>query len=49
MRHLPDALEKLSADPYGAGWLAKIRISQENELHDLLDHAAYQRQCAEEG
>lgn len=48
-RQLPDVLEKLSDDPYGAGWIAKIRISDELELDELMDHAAYQRQCAEEG
>jgi glycine cleavage system H protein len=46
---LPDHLERLSEDPYGAGWVAKIRITDESSLKDLLDHAAYQKQCAEEG
>jgi glycine cleavage system H protein len=45
---LPDRLETLSSDPYGEGWIAKIRISDEAGLANLLDHAAYQRQCAEE-
>ncbi|MCG8584481.1 MAG: glycine cleavage system protein GcvH [Pirellulales bacterium] len=45
---LPDALETLSEDPYGCGWVAKIRIADEGDLSNLLDHAAYQRQCAEE-
>ena len=46
---LPDHLERLSEDPYGAGWVAKIRITDESSLKGLLDHAAYQKQCAEEG
>jgi len=46
---LPDSLEKLSEDPYGAGWIVKIRITDEDELGPLLDYASYQRQCAEEG
>jgi glycine cleavage system H protein len=46
---LPDALEQLSDDPYGAGWIVKIRVADEQELSALLDYASYQRQCAEEG
>ena len=45
---LADALEKLSDDPYGAGWIAKVRIEDETGLANLLDHEAYQRMCAEE-
>lgn len=45
---LPDNLEKLSSDPYGEGWIAKIKISDESGLKNLMDHAAYQKQCAEE-
>jgi glycine cleavage system H protein len=45
---LPDHLEKLSNDPYGDGWIAKIRVSDESGLAKLLDHAAYQKLCAEE-
>lgn len=46
---LPDNLEQLGNDPYGGGWLAKVRLSDEGELAQLLDAAAYERQCAEEG
>ncbi|MDD4269566.1 MAG: glycine cleavage system protein GcvH [Pirellulaceae bacterium] len=45
---LTDQLEGLSEDPYGQGWLVKIRISDEAALAELLDHAAYQKQCQEE-
>jgi glycine cleavage system H protein len=45
---LPDNLETLSRDPYGDGWIAKIRITDEAPLKSLMDHAAYQRQCADE-
>ena len=48
-KKLPDNLEVLSTDPYGEGWIAKIRISDEAGLSKLLDHAAYQKQCQEEG
>ena len=46
---LPDRLEILSTDPYGEGWIAKIRISNDTNLSKLMDYAAYQKQCAEEG
>jgi glycine cleavage system H protein len=45
---LPDKLETLSTDPYGEGWIAKIKISDESGLSKLLDHAAYEKQCKEE-
>jgi glycine cleavage system H protein len=47
-KELPNKLETLSTDPYGAGWIAKIRIDDESSLAGLMDYAAYQRQCAEE-
>ena len=45
---LSNILESLGDDPYGAGWIAKIRISDDSSLGDLMDFAAYQKQCAEE-
>jgi glycine cleavage system H protein len=45
---LPDHLETLSSDPYGKGWIAKIKVSDESSLKKLMNHAAYQKQCAEE-
>jgi glycine cleavage system H protein len=45
---LPDALEILSTDPYTKGWIAKIKITNEANLSNLLDYAAYQKQCSEE-
>ena len=45
---LPDALETLSNDPLGDGWIAKIRFTDEGILANLMDHAAYQKQCEEE-
>jgi glycine cleavage system H protein len=46
---LPDHLEKLGSDPYGEGWIAKVRISDESNLSKLMNYAAYQKQCEEEG
>ena len=46
---LPDALGKLNDDPYGDGWIAKIKLADEGDLKNLLTHATYEKQCAEEG
>lgn len=48
-KKLADQLEKLSSDPYGEGWMLKIKITDEKGLQSLKDHAAYEKQCAEEG
>jgi glycine cleavage system H protein len=45
---LPDSLEKLSDDPYESGWIAKLKITDESTLAELMDYAAYQKLCAEE-
>jgi glycine cleavage system H protein len=45
---LPDRLETLSSDPYGDGWIAKIRVTGDADLSKLLDHTAYRKMCAEE-
>jgi len=42
---LPDRLEVLSNDPYGEGWLIKVRITDETSLSELMDYAAYRKQC----
>ena len=41
-------LEHLADDPYEAGWFVKIKIGDEAGLADLLDEAAYKKQCEEE-
>ena len=41
-------LEHLADDPYQAGWFIKIKISNPAGLADLLDAAAYKKQCEEE-
>ncbi len=46
---LPDSLEELNQDPYNFGWIVKVQVSEENTVDSLLDHAAYQKQCAESG
>lgn len=44
---LPDNLEILNSDPYGEGWIIKVKLSSEEALGKLLDHSAYQKQCEE--
>jgi glycine cleavage system H protein len=46
---LPGDLSVLNRDPYGAGWLVEIEMARDQSLAHLLDHAAYQKQCEEEG
>jgi glycine cleavage system H protein len=45
---LVDAPETVNRDPYGDGWLAKIRVSDKSEVDALLDSAAYQEHLAKE-
>jgi glycine cleavage system H protein len=44
---LPDNLQLLSDDPYGAAWIVKIKLTSDDALKGLMDYAAYSRQCAE--
>jgi glycine cleavage system H protein len=39
---LADTPEKLNADPHGAAWLVKIRLSAPDELQTLLSAADYE-------
>jgi glycine cleavage system H protein len=43
------SLSVLHDDPFGRGWLVKVRLSDDAGLGQLLDYSAYQKQCAEEG
>jgi glycine cleavage system H protein len=38
---LGDAPEKINDDPYGDGWMVKVRLSDPSERDALLDAAAY--------
>lgn len=40
---LADSIETLSRDPFGAGWLIKLRPSAPAEYDELLDSAGYER------
>lgn len=45
---LGDAPETINKDPYGAGWMFKLRPSNPAEIDALLDAAAYDAQVASE-
>ncbi|MDG2381205.1 MAG: glycine cleavage system protein GcvH [Pirellulaceae bacterium] len=45
---LADKLETFSEDPYGSGWVIKVKVTDESAVGQLLDEAAYTTQCAEE-
>ena len=45
---LSDQLDTLNADPYDAGWMIKVKLSDDQALSNLMDHTAYQKQCAGE-
>lgn len=39
---LEDSPELVNSDPYGEGWMVKIKMTDPSELEDLLDAEAYQ-------
>jgi glycine cleavage system H protein len=40
---LGDVPETINEDPYGEGWLIKIRLSDRSEADELMDVAAYRQ------
>jgi glycine cleavage system H protein len=43
-----DEPETINEDPYGEGWLIRIRLSDPSEADSLLDAAAYRAHVAEQ-
>ena len=43
-----DEPETINEDPYGAGWLVRIRVADAGELDALLDAEAYKAHVAEQ-
>ena len=39
---LKDSPEHINEDPYGEGWLVRVRLSEPSELDSLLDSESYQ-------
>jgi len=44
---LVDRLETLAKDPYGDGWVIKVKLADDEALEGLLTYDQYQKQCAE--
>lgn len=44
---LPGALETLNSDPFGAGWMIKVKLTDEASLKSLLTYDAYKKQISE--
>ena len=42
---LEGAPESVNSDPYGAGWMIKVEMSNPAEVEDLLDADAYDAIC----
>jgi glycine cleavage system H protein len=42
-----DEPETVNADPYGEGWLVRIRLTEPSEADSLLDVDAYKQVVAE--
>lgn len=45
---LQDSPENLNKDPFGEGWIAKVKITNTDELTSLMDHATYIKFVEEE-
>ena len=45
---LADTPETINDSPYDDGWLIKVKVSNPDELEDLMDADAYEAEIAEE-
>jgi glycine cleavage system H protein len=45
---LSNSPERINEDPYGAGWLVKVRLADASEVDGLLDAAAYRELLADD-
>jgi glycine cleavage system H protein len=48
-RAIVDAPETVNSDPYGDGWIARVRLSDSSEAESLMDAESYERYLAEQG
>ena len=44
-----EAPETVNEDPYGEGWLVRVRLTDPGEVDALMDVDAYKQQLAEQG
>jgi len=47
-RAIVDAPETVNTDPYGEGWIVRVRLSDPSEVDALMDAEAYERYLAEQ-
>lgn len=47
--NLADDLARLSDDPFGAGWIVKMQVSDAAAIEGLMDHGAYVEFCETAG
>ena len=47
-RVLEDTPETINGDPFGGGWIVKLKMENSGELDALMDHAAYSKFLEEE-
>jgi glycine cleavage system H protein len=45
---IEDSPEVVNEDPYGEGWLVKVKLSDPSEADDLMDAGAYKKLLADE-
>ncbi len=45
---LAESPEVVNEDPYGDGWLIKVRMSDASDLEDLMDNEEYEEMIARE-
>ena len=48
-RAVVDAPETVNDDPYGEGWLVRVRLTDPSEVDALMDVDAYKQHLAEQG
>ena len=48
-RAVADAPETVNDDPYGDGWLVRVRLTDPAEADALMDAGAYKQHLAEQG
>ncbi|MDF7805861.1 glycine cleavage system protein GcvH [Pontiellaceae bacterium B12219] len=45
---LEDAPELINNDPFGKGWIFKIKVNDESEVDDMMDADSYEELCPED-
>jgi glycine cleavage system H protein len=43
-----DSPEQINEDPYGEGWMVRVKLSNPSEVDELLDAAAYRKLLEDE-